>query len=106
MSNARTTKPDPDSIPPVDLARAKRVIRPGKRRLTLRGIREGLNVTQVQVAEALGIEQGDVSKLERRNDVRVSTLRRYAKALGATCEVAIVLKTGQRIEVAELGEEG
>jgi predicted transcriptional regulator len=102
MSNARMTKPDRDSIPSLDVTRAKRIIRPGKRRLTLRGMREGMGVTQVEVAEALGIEQGDVSRMERRPDMLLSTLRRYARAIGAECEVAFVFpKTGHRIVVAD-----
>jgi transcriptional regulator with XRE-family HTH domain len=38
--------------------------------------------SQAEMAHALGISQSDVSKLERRADVRVSTLRRYVAALG------------------------
>lgn len=50
-------------------------------------LRAGL--TQQQVAARLGISQADVSKLERRSDVRVSTLQAYARAIGATLEVSL-----------------
>ena len=53
-------------------------------------IRSGL--TQEDVAQRMGISQSDVSKLERRSDVRLSTLRAYLDALGATLEV--VARTG------------
>lgn len=35
----------------------------------------------------MGISQSDVSKLERRSDVRLSTLRAYLAAIGATLDV-------------------
>ncbi len=49
-------------------------------------IRSGL--TQQDVAERMGISQSDVSKLERRSDVRVSTLRAYLEALGAKLDIS------------------
>lgn len=47
----------------------------------LAGLRRSLGVTQVELADRIGISQSDLSKLERRRDVRVSSLRAYAKAL-------------------------
>ena len=40
------------------------------------------NVTQVELAGAMDVEQGSVSKIESREDMYVSTLRTYIKALG------------------------
>jgi transcriptional regulator with XRE-family HTH domain len=54
------------------------------------------------VAEAIGIDQAEVSRIERRDDVRLSTLRKYAEAIGAQCEVVFVFpKTGHRITITE-----
>src|SRR6188768_2904292 len=50
--------------------------------LQLRELRKARNVTQVEVATAMNIEQASVSKIERREDMYVSTLREYVKALG------------------------
>jgi DNA-binding XRE family transcriptional regulator len=50
-------------------------------------IRAKAGLTQTEVAKRLGISQADVSKLERRRDTRLSTLRAYARALGATLSV-------------------
>ena len=41
--------------------------------LTLRQLREARQLTQVNVAEALGINQEGVSRLERRSDLLLST---------------------------------
>jgi DNA-binding XRE family transcriptional regulator len=48
-------------------------------------------LTQAQVAARLGISQSDVSKLERRSDIRVSTLRAYARAIGAHLHLTLRL---------------
>jgi transcriptional regulator with XRE-family HTH domain len=39
-------------------------------------------MTQQQLADALGIGQDGISRLEQRQDLRVSTLRAYVEALG------------------------
>lgn len=46
-------------------------------------------LTQSQVAERLGVSQSDVSKLERRADVRLSTLYAYARAIGARLHIGL-----------------
>lgn len=57
--------------------------------ITLAEARTRAGLTQTQVAERLGVGQSDVSKLERRSDVRLSTLRAYAAAIGARLHVTI-----------------
>lgn len=50
--------------------------------MQLQALRKSRNVTQVEVAKAMCVEQAAVSRLERRDDMYVSTLREYVKALG------------------------
>ena len=50
--------------------------------MQLQELRKTRNVTQVEVAKAMNVEQAAVSKLERRDDMYISTLRGYVKALG------------------------
>lgn len=50
--------------------------------MQLQELRKARKVTQVEVAKAMSVEQASVSKLERRDDMYVSTLREYVKALG------------------------
>lgn len=50
-----------------------------------------LGKTQVEVAERAGMKQGDVSTLERRSDLKLSTLVRYVAALGGSVEVSVVV---------------
>ena len=56
---------------------------------TLADLRLSLGKTQEEVAQILGISQSDYSKLERRRDVRVSTLRSAAGALGGSLRLMI-----------------
>ncbi len=55
--------------------------------LNLKAVRELAGMTQVELAEAAGTSQGEVSIAERRKDHLVSTLRRYVEALGGELEV-------------------
>ena len=50
--------------------------------MQLQELRKARKVTQVEVAKAMSVEQATVSKLEHRDDMYVSTLREYVKALG------------------------
>ncbi len=58
---------------------------------TLAEARSEQGLTQSQVAERMGISQSDVSKLERRDDALLSTLRRYVEALGGRLELRVSL---------------
>ena len=53
-------------------------------------LREARNMTQTQVAQALGSSQANISKLERRDDLYLSTLSEYVEALGGRLEVRVV----------------
>jgi len=63
--------------------------RPEPGRTTLAEARRRAGLTQTEVAERLGLGQSDVSKLERRSDVLLSTLRAYALAIGARLHLAL-----------------
>ena len=62
-------------------------------KMSLREIRKDLGRTQVQVASKAGMSQGDLSRLERRSDHLLSTLERYAAALGGELDIAVVRGT-------------
>jgi hypothetical protein len=54
---------------------------------TLRQLREARECSQVEMAEKLHIKQAAVSKLERRTDMYLSTLRSYIEAMGGKLEI-------------------
>ena len=53
-------------------------------------LRETRDMTQAQVAQALGSSQANVSKLERRGDLYLSTLTEYVEALGGRLELRAI----------------
>ncbi len=50
--------------------------------MTLRELRHARKLTQVRVAKTLGITQDSVSRLEKRSDLLLSTLRKTVEAMG------------------------
>ncbi len=50
--------------------------------MTLRDLRHAQHLTQERMAELMGVEQENVSRLERRADLLLSTLSSYVAAMG------------------------
>ena len=50
--------------------------------LTLRDLRQAQHLTQERMAALMGVEQENVSRLERRADLLLSTLSSYVAAMG------------------------
>jgi transcriptional regulator with XRE-family HTH domain len=100
----RPTKAQLDDVPEIDTSGAK-VLRRGPKdvlgpRMSLRALREAVGKTQVDVATSTEMAQGDVSRLEQqREDVKVSTLRRYLRALGAELELVVRLESGHQVRI-------
>ncbi len=84
-----------------DPARAERVARRVEAELvdiSLSDLRKELGLTQVEMANAAEMTQSELSKIERRDDHLVSTLRRAVHALGGELEVTAVVK-GRRVRL-------
>src|SRR5271167_5033329 len=50
--------------------------------MTLQELRRARKLTQVRMAKELGISQDGISKLEKRSDLLLSTLRKTVEAMG------------------------
>ena len=50
--------------------------------LTLQELRRAKKMTQVKLARKLGVAQKQISEMEKRTDMHISTLRRSVEALG------------------------
>jgi len=77
-----------------DPARAERVrqrVEAELLEMNLADLRKEFGVTQVEMAKAADMTQGELSRLERREDHLVSTLRRCVQALGGELEVTAVI---------------
>lgn len=55
--------------------------------LLLYEIRERLNITQVEMAVKLQTKQANISRTERRTDMKLSTLKRYIEAMGGELDI-------------------
>ena len=64
------------------------------REMALDELREARRLTQEQLAEQLGVGQAEVSRLERRTDMYVSTLNRMVEAMGGHLEIRAVFPDG------------
>ena len=62
--------------------------------MRLRELRQSRNATQVEVAEAMGVEQTAISKLERRSDMYLSTVYGYIRALGGELKLVASFPEG------------
>lgn len=62
---------------------------------SLKEVREAASKTQAQMAAIMGIPQNAVSQLEGRSDPKVSTIARYARALGG--ELDVVVRVGNEV---------
>jgi DNA-binding XRE family transcriptional regulator len=83
------------------IARVTRRARARVEELTLRELRRGMAMTQVDVARTAEMTQSELSRLESRGDHRISTLRRYVEALGGELEVAAIFG-GRRVKLTEV----
>jgi DNA-binding XRE family transcriptional regulator len=75
------------------LLRSRTRTEPQRVRL-LQELREKRHISQLDLAGKLGIRQPTVSKMERREDLSLSTLRRYIKALGGELHILAEFKDG------------
>ena len=82
------------------LSMAKELIAEEK---TLRQIRRAREYSQVTLAELLGMNQGDLSKFERRTDAYLSTIRRYIEAMGGTLELVATFPDTGPVKIANIG---
>lgn len=62
--------------------------------LSLREMREMVGKNQTDVAAQLETTQSELSRLERRDDFFLSTLKKYVEALGG--EIEVIAKFGDR----------
>jgi transcriptional regulator with XRE-family HTH domain len=66
-------------------------------------LREARKLTQAQLANTLKVDQGSVSKLERRTDMYVSTLRNFIRAMGGELHIRADFPDGS-VEINQFEE--
>jgi DNA-binding XRE family transcriptional regulator len=62
--------------------------------MPLQELRHARQLSQEQLAGALHVKQASISKLERRADMYISTLRNFIRAMGGELEINAVFPDG------------
>lgn len=74
--------------------------------MPLNEIRAARELTQEHLAKILRVKQASVSKLERRADMYISTLRDFVRAMGGDLEITARFPEGEvKITQFDLGRE-
>ncbi len=72
--------------------------------MTLRDIRKARELTQERMAELLKIRQDSVSRLEKRSDLLLSTLRSYVQAMGGELQLTVKFPDRPPVNLTGLAE--
>lgn len=72
--------------------------------LTLQELRKAKAMTQVQLAETLGIQQATVAKYERQSDLLLSTLTSYVRAMGGNLRLMVEFPGKAPVALQGLGD--
>jgi len=73
--------------------------------MTLRELRKARKLTQVRLAKTLKINQDSVSRLEKRSDLLLSTLRKAVEAMGGTLSLVAEFPDRRPVVLSALGED-
>lgn len=69
---------------------------------TLQELRKALNVTQEQMARELGVKQENISRLEQRSDMLLSTLSRAISVLGGKLDLTVHFRNKPSVSLGKL----
>jgi transcriptional regulator with XRE-family HTH domain len=85
-------------------ARVEDRVRKAIREMALDELRSARELTQSELANVLKVDQGSISKLERRTDMYISTLRRYVEAMGGSLQIRAVFPEGE-VQITQFQDE-
>lgn len=69
---------------------------------TLRDLRIAASQTQAYMAQALGVRQDTISRLEQRSDMLLSTMRRYVEAMGGQLDLVVKFPNRPSVKVVHI----
>lgn len=72
--------------------------------MTLRELRKARAITQETLAKELGVKQEQVSRIEKRTDLHISTLRRTVEAMGGQLIMTAQFPDGAPVRLTGLAE--
>ena len=72
--------------------------------MSLKDLRKARELTQEHMAELLGIGQEGISRLEKRSDLLISTLRNYLARMGGQLELVVRFRDRPAVLLQDLSE--
>ena len=73
--------------------------------VTLKALRQAVQQTQEQMAAALGVRQDTISRLEKRSDMLLSTMRHYVESMGGKLELVAKFPDRPPVVIDRIGGE-
>lgn len=71
---------------------------------TLKDLRHASTQTQQELAQALGVRQDTISRLEKRSDMLLSTMRRYVEAMGGRLDLVASFPNRPSVTIDHLAD--
>jgi transcriptional regulator with XRE-family HTH domain len=90
-----------EKMSPAARAASEREFRRMVQEMPLRKLRAARALTQENLANVLHVRQSEVSKIERRTDMYLSTLASYVKAMGGTLELRAAFPDGDVVRISQ-----
>ncbi len=101
---ARNYKELQAKMDPASRADNERRVREEVQRMALEELRGAQQLTQTDMAEMLEVPQSSISRIERRADMYLSTLRSYVHAVGGELRIQAVFPNGGSVVIDRFGD--
>ena len=101
---ARNYKELQAKMDPASLADNQQQVREELQRMALEELRGAKSHTQADMAEMLDVPQSSISRIERRADMYLSTLRNYIHAVGGELRIQAVFPDGGAVVIDRFGD--
>ena len=67
--------------------------------MTMQELRKARKITQVSLAKTLGVKQEQISRIEKRTDMHISTLKRSIEAMGGSLMLVAEFPNGAPVKL-------
>ena len=95
-----------DKLSPAAKVKSEKMTRELLAQVPLQELRRARHLSQQTLAASMNIPQSAVSKMERRTDAYVSTLRNYLHAMGGELKIVATFPDGTEVEINQFGDIG
>ena len=103
---ARNFRELQSKMSPAAQARSEEKARRMMVEMSLNELRSARAITQEHLASVLGVRQASVSKMEKRADMYVSTLRHFIRAMGGELEIRAVFPDTGAVRISQFSDLG